>query len=264
MSETSAVRASQLVVAPEHLGFGWEILRCEVGSTAHGTSVEAQDDLDMMGIVIPSKAKVLGLAPFDFHIYRTAAIREGRSDAKSQPGDIDLTLYSVRKFAALACKGNPSILMMFFAPILKLDPLGMRLRQSADLFHSKEAGYRFLGYMKAQRGRMAGDRGQKRVNRPELIEQYGYDTKYAYHLLRLGIQGLEFVRTGRITVPMQEWVADFLKAVRTGNYQLEQVLHWASELEQELQETIDASPIPDKAPIDPINELLIDLHLDAW
>src|SRR3954469_9514081 len=105
MSETN--RAAVL----DHVGFGQEILRCEVGSTAHGTSVEAQDDLDLMGIVIPSKEKVLGLTPFDFHIYRTAAIREGRNDAKSQPGDVDLTLYSLRKFVALARKGNPSILM---------------------------------------------------------------------------------------------------------------------------------------------------------
>jgi hypothetical protein len=34
------------------------------------------------------------------------------------------------------------------------------------------------------------------VNRAELVEQFGYDTKYAIHTLRLGHQGVEFLETG--------------------------------------------------------------------
>jgi uncharacterized protein len=244
--------------------FGQEILRCEVGSTAHGTGVEGTDDFDMMGIVVPPREGVLGLTPFEHYIYRTATERTGLTDAKSQPGDIDLTLYSLRKFAGLAKKGNPSILVMFFAPVLMQTELGQLLRASAHLFHSKESGYRFLGYMQSQRERLDGERGQKRCNRPDLVEQYGYDTKYAYHIIRLGIQGLEWITKGRISIPLPEHISELLVAIRTGQYEKEHVMQWASELENELKTSLDSALTPSKALEQPINQLIVQLHEAAW
>jgi hypothetical protein len=40
------------------------------------------------------------------------------------------------------------------------------------------------------------------TNRPELVAVHGYDTKYAMHALRLGLQGIELLSTGRITLPV--------------------------------------------------------------
>lgn len=244
--------------------YGREILRCEVGSSAYGTSVSGTDDFDMMGIVVPTKENVLGLNPFEHKIYRTAAEREGRNDARSGPGDVDLTWYSLRKFVGLARKGNPSILMMFFAPVIQIDEFGVMLRESSSLFVSKEAGKRFLGYMNAQRARLAGERGQKGINRPELVEKYGYDTKYAYHIIRLGMQGLEFLRHGKIQVPVKPFVRDLLLAIRNGEYPQERIIQWAIELENDLEKAIAESRLPEHAPEGPINRLLVDLHEAAW
>jgi hypothetical protein len=50
---------------------------------------------------------------------------------------------------------------------------------------------------------MDGGGNQARVpNRPELIEAHGYDTKYASHALRLGLQGIELMTTGHLSLPM--------------------------------------------------------------
>ena len=59
--------------------------------------------------------------------------------------------------------------------------------------------------MKAQRDRLlgAGKRGAA-PNRPELVERYGYDVKYASHALRVAYQGLEIVRDGCLALPMPE------------------------------------------------------------
>jgi predicted nucleotidyltransferase len=244
--------------------FGREILRCEVGSSAYGTSVSGTDDFDMMGIVIPNKEHVLGLNQFEHKLYRTAAEREGRNDARSGPGDIDLTWYSLRKFVGLAKKGNPSILMVFFAPVIQIDEFGVMLRESSSLFVSKEAGKRFLGYMNAQRARLAGERGQKGINRPELVEKYGYDTKYAYHIIRLGLQGLEFLKHGKIQIPISPFIRDLLLAIRNGNYTKEMIIQWACELETDLLAAIDSSALPEQAPEGPIDRLLVDLHEIAW
>lgn len=244
--------------------FGDEILRVEVGSTAHGTGVSGTDDLDLMAIVIPPIEQVVGLHPFEHYIYRTATIRTGRVDAKSEPGDIDLTIYSLQKFVGLARKGNPSILNVFFAPVHYATPQGERLRRAAPLFQSKEAGRRFLGYMNAQKHRLVGERGQKGVNRPELVEKYGYDTKYAYHIIRLGLQGLQFLNTGKISVPMPEHLRLLLLAIREGQYTQERIFQWAEELESEMLEVLAASKLPETAPEGPINQLLVSLHEEAW
>jgi predicted nucleotidyltransferase len=120
--------------------FGREILRVEVGSSAYGTSVTGTDDFDMMGIIVPTKENVLGLNQFEHKIYRTAAEREGRIDARSGPGDIDMTWYSLRKFVGLARKGNPSILMGFFAPIIQVTVSGQKLREAARSSCRKRRG----------------------------------------------------------------------------------------------------------------------------
>jgi hypothetical protein len=34
------------------------------------------------------------------------------------------------------------------------------------------------------------------------VAVHGYDTKYAMHVLRLGLQGVELLTTGRFTLPV--------------------------------------------------------------
>ena len=45
---------------------------------------------------------------------------------------------------------------------------------------------------------------------------YGFDTKYAMHMLRLGFQGVELLTTGRLSLPMREPERSFLLDVRRG------------------------------------------------
>ena len=105
-----------------------------------------------------------------------------------------------------------------------------RVRANKAWFASRRAGRAYLGYMERQRDRMTGERGQMRVNRPELIEQYGFDTKYAGHVLRLGYQGIEFLETGALTLPMREQERNRILAVRTGSVPFGDVLAEADEL----------------------------------
>jgi hypothetical protein len=114
---------------------------------------------------------------------------------RSGPGDLDLTVYSLRKFMRLATQGNPSILVGLFAPPEKQvvsTKLGREMLALIPAIACRNHGRRFLGYMRAQRERLEGVRGGKHTNRPELIETFGFDTKYAMHMVRLGVQGVEY------------------------------------------------------------------------
>lgn len=243
------------------------ILRAVVGSTAHGVNLPGSDDRDEMGVCIEPLEAAQGFSPFEQYIYRTAAEREGKHDAPSQAGDLDLTIYSLKKFLRLCLQGNPSVLLLLFVKLehaVVQKALGAQLKELAPHIVSKYCGKRFLGYMESQRQRLLGEVGQKRVNRPELEAKHGYDTKYAMHVLRLGLQGVELMSTGRITLPMPEDARNFLLAVRRGEVPIQDVLQKAGDLERELKDLISDGPMPDEPNTALVEDWMINTYWNYW
>lgn len=226
---------------PSHIWWASRILlRVEVGSTAHGTGLPGGEDYDELAIMADPYDSMVGIAPFK----ETITWRPGRAEGeRSQPGDYDLVVHGARKFCRLAAQGNPSILMVLFGPVRASSPLGQSLREQHSLFYSDRARLRFLGYARAQRERLLGVRGGKHTNRPELIAEHGYDTKYAMHMLRLGIQGYEYMQTGKISLPMRGAWADQLRKVRHGEWRLREVLEHAEYFEGLLTENKWDAPV---------------------
>jgi predicted nucleotidyltransferase len=234
-----------------------EILRGVVGSTTHGTAIEGQDDRDEMGVFVEPPEHVCGLTPIDHYIYRDQP--EG---VRSQPGDLDLTMYSLRRFCRLAAQGNPSVILLLWLPayIIKT-PTGAALVEMRQAFVSKESGKRFLGYLAAQKSKLKGERANT-VRRPELVEKYGYDTKFAMHALRLGFQGAELMTHGRLVLPVPEPDLTTLRAVRAGKINLADALHLIDEAEKRLGELVEDCTWT--ADLDAINRFMVKAHLDHW
>jgi uncharacterized protein len=267
------------------------ILRGSVGSTAHGLHLAGTDDRDEMGVAVEPPERVIGLTDFEQHIHRTAEERlkhnptaDQRSHGRtppSQAGDLDLTVYSLRKYVRLAANGNPTVQILLFVKPLFSNRFGQQLRRNARLFASKEAGARFLGYLQAQRERLLGQRGQMRVTRTELVKKHGYDTKFAMHAVRLGFQGVEYLKTGRLTLPMDAG-RDYCMSVRLGKVPLPQVTETIERLEREIcvltygRQTVPdsaperrdftrgKSPLKDNADRAAIDRLLVRIYRDAW
>lgn len=250
---------------------GRTILRGIVGSRVHGLHVEdGLEDRDEMGICIePLEAAMSTADSFEQFIYRTAAEREGRHDAPSRGGDLDLTIYSLRKYMRLACKGNPTVLMPLFAAtqdITQIDARGGQLRDMVPDIVSRQAGKAFLGYLQAQRQRMLGERGNGGHGRPraQLTEKFGFDTKYAMHMCRLGYQGVELMRTGRIALPIAEPWRAWLFSVRVGEVSQQEVLTQTGEWERELKDLIETSPLPAQPDYAAINVWMQRLYIRQW
>ena len=181
------------------IALGNTILRGIVGSTASGTSLDGQEDRDEMGIFIEPAINVCGLTPIDHYMYRSKP-----DGVRSEPGDLDLSMYSLRKFCRLAAKGNPSVLMLLYLPeYLEIDSLGEELVSIRDAFISTDAANSYLGYLVSQKRALNGERSKK-VTRPELVSKHGYDTKFAAHALRLGLQGVEYLLEGNISLPIRQ------------------------------------------------------------
>lgn len=221
-----------------------EILRGQVGSGLHGTGMSGQDDRDEMGVCIEAPEFVIGLSKFEQHIdrYNVATGVRKHEGERSGYGDLDLCIYSLRKYVRLAAQGNPSILALLFVPPSELvvsTPWGEALQRLAPSIISRQAGYRYLGYMNSQRMRLTGERGgghgrRGGAKRPELVEAHGFDTKFAMHMARLPIQGIELLSTRKITFPVPEPARSWLRSVREGFVPLEDVLAKTAELEKKL------------------------------
>jgi uncharacterized protein len=234
-----------------------EILRGEVGSTMHGTAIAGQDDRDEMGVFVEPPEFVCGLTPCDHYIYRDQP--EG---VRSQPGDLDLTMYSLRRFCRLAAQGNPSVIMLLWLPAyINTTPVGAELIRMREAFVSRESGRRYLGYLAAQKSKLKGERANT-VRRPELVEKYGYDTKFAMHALRLGLQGIEVMTHRRLTLPVAEPDLTTLRAVRSGQIDLEDALQLIEDAEKRLGELVEACTWT--ADIDGINRFMVKAHLEYW
>src|SRR5260370_3150385 len=94
-------------------GFDWSESLIHLfigGSELHGAKVGKTDDTDIYGIYIEEPEDVLGLDPQE-HFVRSTAGNERRNG----PDDVDVTFYSLRKWAAMAAKGNATALPFLFA-----------------------------------------------------------------------------------------------------------------------------------------------------
>jgi predicted nucleotidyltransferase len=236
------------------------ILRVQVGSGVHGTAIQGQDDRDEMGICVEPARYVIGLDRFEQYIFRTQP--EGH---RSGPGDLDLIVYSLRKWVRLALSGNPTVLLPLFVPeheIVTIDEVGRELRANPELVLSRQAGRRFVGYLRSQRAGMLGTR--RHTNRPELVEKYGFDAKYAMHMVRLGVQGVELLETGRITLPIPEPWLTWLRDLRQGKHSKDEALAAADELEARLEKLILSSGLPERPDHDRANAWLTHVYQRVW
>lgn len=239
-----------------------EIIRAEVGSSIHGIALEGKDDRDEMGVCIESSEYVIGLEVFEQYEYRSARERTGIRDEPSKSGDLDLVVYSLRKYLRLAMKGNPTVLLPFFVSEDRLviqTELGKELQSLAPAVVSKRSGEQFLGYLRAQKQRLLRERGTAKVpNRGD------HHAKYASHILRLGLQGKELMMTGWITLPMPEQERDFVVATKKGEVDFNEVLTRAGELERDLEDLVTANPLRDEPDRGAINAFLRDAHERVW
>jgi len=255
------------------------ILRVQVGSGVHGTSISGQDDRDEMGICLEPARFVTGLArvprgidgdnvnvEFEQYERHTVWDEPGGLANRSGAGDLDVVIYSARKWCRLALAGNPTVLLALFVPdsdVVYRNAYGVELVDNAHRFVSKLAADRFLGYLESQRAAMVGE-SKARTNRPEMVAVHGYDTKFAMHALRLGVQGAELLTTGRITLPVPEPDLSYLRQVRRGEIPLAEVIdridHAAGRLVQ-LRDATGLPPQPDRRWVD---AWLHRSHLSFW
>lgn len=242
------------------------------GSTQHGARADdcgGQSDTDYYGIFIPPKEKVLGIDSFEHFVF--PGDTKHRSRDNRDPFELDIALHSLQKWAGMAAKGNPTVLSFLFSklefPICKSDAYDTtfawsKVYTARDIFLAKSHYWPFIHYAQDQMERLMGLRGQKNVNRDKLVDLYGYDVKYAMHIIRLLSEAKELMEHGRITYPRPE--VEVLKDIRRGKYRLTEIQDMGEQIRAEAEKARDKSALPDKVNRYAISKLIADVHLEFY
>lgn len=229
----------------------------EIGSFAHGLN-RADSDHDYIAVYADPPEALIGLKSPQGAVRK----RDRPEGAKSQPGDTEITYYGLREFIHQICKGNPTLHTLLFTPNLKFPDL-IGLQEFAPNLLSRQIATTHVGYATSMYRRLTGDLAP-RTNRPELIAEHGYDTKAAFHALRLLMQGHEMLTEGTMTMPMQEDRRKYLLSVRNGEVPeaaaLFDIGYWRSEIEL----AGASSTLPLRPDMDRVNQWLIDTHCRVW
>lgn len=229
------------------------------GSELHGAKVKDTDDLDIYGVYLEPPELALGLERSEFYVWSTAG-----NERRNGPDDIDVCLYSLRKWAGLAAKGNPTALHFLFSPNCAPNARAWQgIPRRREIFLSRKAANQFRGFADAQLRRLQGIGTGKKGQRHELIGEHGYDIKAAMHIIRLLNEGIELMRSGTITLPRPE--KDLLVTIRTGKYgSRERVLALANELFAQLEQAEAASRLPESVDRAQISKLVSKTYLKHW
>lgn len=213
------------------------------GSIAHGTyrpnsEATSTDDKDLMGLVVAPPEVYYGLT--DYGSRGTIEIGKGTDEW-------DVVLYDVRKGIRLLLNGNPNVLSLLWLPenlYLYRSPLGQKLIENRHFFVGKHVYKSYVGYASSQALKMESGvyRGFMGEKRKSLVEQFGFDTKNASHLIRILRQGVEFLTTGELNV--QRFDAAELLAIKRGEWSLERVKEESARLFALAQEAYVRSDLP--------------------
>ena len=235
------------------------IYKIRVGSVMYGTNTPESDD-DFGGVFIPTKDYILGTKKVEQVILSEKLSKTIRN----QKGDNDYTVYALPKVIQLLIGNNPNILEFLYAPahcILYHSVFMEEILQHRDLFLSKKAYHTFKGYAYAQRKKLEIKRDNM-TGRTELALKFGYDTKFASHLIRLLSEGLQILTEKTLTFPLPN--NNLVRDIKLGKYDLTWILNKAEELEKLVDLAYIKSDLQYTPNFEEINKLQISLIETFW
>lgn len=232
------------------------ILLAPTGSYAYGTNTE-ESDRDYKGVCIPPIDYYLGLESFNEYN------NSGGKNFKNTKDDIDINIIHINKFVKDAMQGVPNNIEILFVrkqDFLKITELGQVLIDNRHLFLSKQIQKKFGGYAHSQLMKLK----QKKSNgtgRQDLIREYGYDTKFAMHSVRLLTSAIEILKTEDFSTyrPNRQLLLD----IRNGKYTFDEVVEMIENYDNELKQELEISGLPKTPDYKAINEMLININKNA-
>lgn len=237
-----------------------------MGSAAYGCSNDTSD-IDVYGFAIPEKRVMFphlsgyiegfGSKPAGFETYTQHHMIDTGWGKADEQREYDYCIHTVAKFFKLCMGANPNMLDTLFVPlrcILFTTPVGAMVRENRHLFVSQKCIHTFRGYAFEQLHKLRIKNPSENSKRSELVEKYGYDVKFAYHIVRLLLEVEQLLTEGSMDLERDREV---YKSIRRGEWKLEDIEEYFKVNEPRLVALADKSKLPHSPSEEAIKKLLL-------
>lgn len=232
-----------------------------MGSIAYGVSSDISD-MDIYGFCIPPKDDVFPhlrgeIFGFGKQIQRFEQYQEHHIVDKETLQEYDFSIYSIVKYFQLCMENNPNMCDSLFVPqrcVLYTSKIGQMVRENRKLFLHKGSYKKFLGYAYAQLHKIDTKANASNPKRQASIEEFGFDVKFAYHVVRLALEAEQILIEHDLDLEKNR---EILKAIRRGNWTKEKIRSWFDEKEKHLEELYVKSTLQYSPDEDAIKNLLM-------
>lgn len=206
--------------------FGYPILICQTGSKAYGLDTPTSDD-DMRGIFIPNNEYLIGLKTVD--------------QVKIH-GDCSV-MHSLSHYVHKMIGQNPTLLeLLYIEEPIYSNNIWHELKPELKKLVYKQAFKPYSAYIMSQLQKMRFR--QPTEKRLELVQNFGYDVKYASHTARLAIQCIYLMKEHYIPVLVPEPYKSEIMKIKTGQMNKHEALVYCEELDIKMKEAYDNSTLP--------------------
>lgn len=234
-----------------------------MGSQAYGVSGDSSD-MDIYGWCIPPKDMVFphlrGEIPgFGDQIQRFEQFQQHHVIEKDTGKEYDLNIYNVVKYFSLCMQNNPNMIDSLFTPemcVTKVTGIARHVRDNRKIFLHRGAWFRFKGYAYSQMHKLGLKSPQPGSKRALDVAKNGYDTKFAYHIVRLLNEVEQILVEGDLDLQRNN---DQLKSIRAGEWTAEQIEQYFIVKERALEVTYTESKLQDRPNAAIIKKLLLEV-----
>lgn len=233
-----------------------------MGSEAYGVN-EDTSDRDIVGFCLPKREilfpHLAGEIP-GFGLRnreRFEQFQQHHIMDKSSQTEYDVTIYSIVKYFQLLMENNPNMIDSIFTPrrcVLHSTKISEMVRDARKDFLHKGCWHKFKGYAYAQLSKIKNKTNSSNPKRAAWVEKFGYDVKFAYHVVRLLNECEQILMTGDLNLEQNR---EQLKSIRRGEWTLEQIDEWAENKHRQLEELYLKSDLRHTPDEDQLRDLLM-------
>jgi predicted nucleotidyltransferase len=263
MSFTNTLRRleAEKLIHPPHFLIDNLAYATIMGSVAYGVSSDTSD-MDIYGFCFPTKELLFphlsGEIPgFGRQIQRFEQFQQHHVGDHSSGKEYDITIYSIVKYFQLCMDNNPNMIDSLFTPRrchLHSTPAAELVVENRRMFLHKGAMHKLRGYAYAQRSKIEKHSNSSNPKRQADIAEFGLDTKFAYHLIRLILQAEQILMEGDLDLTRNR---ELLKSIRRGEWSLERINSFFEEKEKLLEKLYIESSLQDRPDELAIKSLLV-------
>jgi predicted nucleotidyltransferase len=170
----------------------------------------------------------------------------------------DFAIYSIIKYFQLCMNNNPNMIDSLFVPrrcILHSTQVGEHVREHRRDFLHKGAWHKFKGYAYSTVHKMNIKKPDPESNRYEMVQKYGYDLKFAYHVVRLLNEVEQIMIEKDLDLQRNR---EQLKSIRNGEWSKERIKKYFEDKEKFLEEVYLKSDLPHSPNEERIKTILLE------